>query len=142
MPWFRRSDHRDPATADPVAHRVQVVKAVDVERKVLHRCCGDLPSGVAGVGDAERHLFGVVRVLLKRDVATGTELDERVERVRHSVHPVQSLLLAAEHVGEQLELALVVAGGDREVVDAVRVQSKPHPPNRSLSVSCAAATYH
>ena len=115
-------DDRDAPAADAIAHLEQLVQAVDVEREVLHRAGRGVAPGVAGVRDADDRFGRVVRVLLERDVALGAQLDERVERVRHPVHPVEGLELAAEDIGEELDLSLHVAGRDREVVDAVRVQ--------------------
>ena len=59
------------------------------------------------------------------------EFEEAVEIAVGAVHPVQRLELGAEHVGEEIDLRLHVAGIESEVVYAVR-QSPWNPPKNLL----------
>ena len=123
-----RPEHDHATAADAVAQREQVVERVDVERHVLHRPRGERSSGVAGVGQPEHAVVGVLRVLHEGDVAVVAQLDEPVERVGHPVHPVERLQFATEHIGEEGDLGLDVGGAEGKVVDAVRMQGHNGPP--------------
>lgn len=113
----------DAAVPEPVAHGEQLVLAGHVERHVLHRAAGGRAAAVAGVGDAElgRDVGDPVD-LHEGEVRVVVQLHEPVPRALDAVHPVEGDELEAEHVAEELDLGLDVAGADGEVVDAARVE--------------------
>ncbi len=119
---IHRPNDGNASAANAISHGEQVVERVDVERKMLHGASCNLTSRCASVGHAKRANSWIVGMLLKRNVATRAQLDEPVERVLNTMHPIQRFQLTTKNIGEEFNLLLDVASCQRKMVDAVRVQ--------------------